>query len=148
MKPTILAIRAIGTEFAKRTFRIVAIFIGATSALLLGLTIWLTTLSSWWLLLLFVLICALCIAISVLTVFWLTIRRVTPKQSPEQRKAVSRFVDNIQKISDIAGTPKIALLFQLVRDIAMPRETGFIGGLTTTTKELRDDLSSLITLFS
>lgn len=148
MKPTILAIRAIGAEFARRTFRIVLIIASIITALSLALTFWLIQQSSWWLLLLFVLTSAICIAIGVLTVFFLTIRRVTPAQNTTQKQAVKRFVDSLQKMSEIAGTPKFMLLFQLMKDVAAPREHGFIGSTIDTSKSLRDDFRTLIHHFS
>ena len=148
MTPTILTIRAIGAEFARRTYRFVLILTSCIAVLIVASTLWLTTFSQWWWLLMFAVVSGICVAISVLTVFKLTINKVTPKQNPVQKRAVGRFVTNIQAVSDIAGTPKFILLFQLIKDIAAPREQGFIGSTINTSKELRDDLKTLITLFS
>lgn len=147
MKPTILTIRAIGAEFAKRTFYPIVI-VGAIAAIVLfGVTIWLMTLSAWWGLLLFVLISALCVGIAVFTVVFLTIRSVTPAQNPLQKKAVKAFVDKLQLLAETAGTPKFILLFRIVKDVAAPRADGYIGTLTSATTSVKKDYVALVGLF-
>lgn len=147
MKPTILAIRAVGAEFARRTYIPVVIIVVIGIVAFAGLTAWLITLSAWWWLLMFAVISAACIAISVLTVLHLTIRRVTPSQNPLQKKAIRDFVDKIQLLSETVGTPKIVLLFRIVKDVAAPRENGFIGTLTGASTTVKKDFVSLVKLF-
>lgn len=147
MQPTILAIRAIGSEFARRMFYPVVITSGIAAVVLIGGAIWLMTLSAWWGLLLFALVSALCIGIAVATVVFLTIRTVTPAQNPVQKKAVKAFVGKLQLLSETVGTPKFILLFRIVKDVAAPRADGFIGTLTGTSATIKKDYTALVKLF-
>lgn len=147
MKPTILAIRAVGAEFARRMYLPVAILAIVIIVAFASLTAWLISLSAWWWLLMFAVVSSACIAISVLTVLYLTIRRVTPDQNPIQHKAVRGFVDKIQLLSDTVGTPKVVLLFRIIKDIAAPRADGFIGSLTGASATVKKDFEALIKLF-
>jgi MFS family permease len=147
MKPTILVIRAIGAEFARRTFYPVVIIGAIVAVVLAAAIVWLTSLSAWWWLLMFAFICALCVGVGVFSVVFLTIRSVTPFQNPVQKKAVKEFVDKLQLLAETAGTPKFILLFHIVKDVAAPRVDGYIGTLTTATTSLKSDYSTLLGLF-
>ena len=143
MKPTMLAIRAIGAEFANRTYMIVAGIAIVTLISSLGLAIWLTTLSDWWWLLVITLTIVSSVVAGVLVIVKLVIRSVTPAQNSHQRTLVKAFVDKLQRLSDTAQTPKHILLFQVVRDIAAPRDNGFIATLSDETTSLRHDFTAL-----
>lgn len=147
MKPTIIAIRATGAELARRIYMPIVMTAAIATVILVGLAIWLTTMSAWWGLLLFIVISAACIGIAVFTVVRLTIKTVTPAQTPIQRKAVKAFVDKLQLLSDTVGTPKIVLLFRIVKDVAAPRENGFIGTLTGASTTVKKDFVTLVRLF-
>ena len=143
MKPTLLAIRSIGAEFANRVYRIVALIVLIMSAATTGLVIWLTTLSQWWWLLFALLVIALSVAFGLLFIVWRIIRSVTPHQTREQKKLVKAFVDKLQRLSEATQTSKFTLLFQIVRDITTPREDGFIASLSSDTVSLKRDFTAL-----
>lgn len=147
MKPSILAIRAIGAELANRIYRIVAIVILVLCVLFLGMSVWLTTFSSWWWLLVVVLIIAVSVAVGALTVLKLIIRSVTPFQSKTQKKQTKAFVDKLERLSEVAQTSKFVLLFRIVRDIAAPRENGLVASLSHDTTSLRSDFVALSKTF-
>ncbi|HEU4830628.1 MAG TPA: hypothetical protein VFS65_00470 [Candidatus Saccharimonadales bacterium] len=147
MKPSLLAIRSIGAEFANRIYGVVAIIVSAICALFLGLNLWLTTLSNWWWLLFMALIVGTSIAIGFLVVIKLVIKSVTPVQSKSQRVQTKAFVDKLQSVSDAAQTPKIVLMFRIVRDIAAPRTDGFIATLSSNTASLKRDFIALSDTF-
>ena len=147
MKPSILAIRSIGAEFANRVYLPVAVVALVTLAGLFGLTFWLTTLSDWWWLLFALLIIVGSVVIGVLGVVKLVIRSVTPAQSKAQKKRTKAFVDKLQRLSEVAGTPKLVLLFQIVRDIAAPRENGLIASISTDTTSLKREFIELSNTF-
>lgn len=147
MKPSILAIRAIGAELANRIYVIVAMIILVLSVLLLGASIWLTTFSSWWWLLVGVLIIAASVAIGVLTILKLIIRTVTPFQSKTQKKQTKAFVNKLEQLSEVAQTSKFVILFRIVRDIAAPRQDGFVASLSQDTTSLRSDFVELSKTF-
>ena len=147
MSPTITVIRCIGTEFARRLFFPVAITAGVIFTLLIIGVLLLTTLSQWWYLLLIPIMILLCVAGGVLAVVWLTIRTIRPIQTRTQHTAVKTFVDKLQRLSDTVQTPKIILLFRIVRDIAAPRKDGYIGSIADDTTSLKRDFSELQRLF-
>ena len=147
MKPSILAIRSIGAEFANRVYLPVAVIALVILAGLFGLTFWLTTLSDWWWLLFALLTIVGSVVIGVLGVVKLIIRSVTPAQSKAQKKQAKAFVDKLQRLSEVAGTPKFVLLFQIVRDIAAPRENGLIASISNDTTSLKREFTELSNTF-
>lgn len=147
MESTLLAIRSIGAEFANRIYLIVVLVAIVIGVCLFGLNVWLTTYSHWWWLLFLVLMVAASIAIAVLIVIKLVIRSVTPNQTKTQRVQTKAFVDKLQQLSDTVQTPKIVLMFRIVRDIAAPRSDGFIATLSHNTSTLTRDFVALSKTF-
>lgn len=143
MKASFLAIRSIGTEFANRLFYPVVIAGAIAAGVLVALASWLTTLSSWWWLLFVPIVMAICIGLAVFIVIKLVIRSITPSQTKQQKQAAKQFVDKIQTVAEATQTPKVVLLFRVVRDIAAPRESGFIGNLASTSSSLKGDFIDL-----
>lgn len=143
MKASLAAIRSIGVEFANRVYRTVALITLAVAIGSVGITYWLTTLSNWWWLLFMPLIILLSAAAGVLAVVKLVIRSVTPVQTRAQKKQAKAFVDKLQRVAEVTQTPKFILLFQIVRDIAAPRESGFIAALSHDTALLKRDFAAL-----
>lgn len=147
MKPSILAIRSVGAELANRIFIPVAIIVVIISAALIGLAIWLTTLSSWWWLLVALLVIVVPVAIGILIIVKLVIKSVTPLQSRYQKRQTKAFVTKLQQLAETAQTPKFILLFHVVRDIASPRDNGFIGSTSNDTVALKRDFTALVETF-
>lgn len=144
MKPSLLTIRAIGSEFANRLWLPIIIIAAIISIVLIGLVWWLSvSVSGWWILLAIPVSVLLSVAFVVLTVFKLVIRYVAPPQNKQQKQQVVEFVDKLQSVSDAVQTPKIVLLFYVVRDIAAPRENGFVATLTTNSSTLKGDFTKL-----
>lgn len=143
MKPSLLAIRSIGAEFANRLFVPIVITAAVIAVLLVGVTVWLSTLSPYWLLLFFPIIILICVGLTVFIIVKLTIRAVTPPQTKTQKQMGKNLVDKIQRLSQISGTPKFVLLFRIVRDIAAPRTDGYIAGLATEAVTLKRDFIEL-----
>lgn len=147
MKSTITAIRAIGTNFANRLFYPV-FFVSLVVAILLILLFgWLTIESTWWLLLFVPVMILACVGLGVLGVVKLAINYISPVQTANQRQAVRKYVDKLQRVSETVGTPKFVLLFQVVRDIAAPRKDGFIASLANDSKTLTSDFAHLVVMF-
>lgn len=147
MSPTITVIRCIGTEFARRLLYPIAIAASILLTVMVVGVLLLGTLSNWWLLLLIPVVMVLCIVAAVLTILWLVIRTVSPAQTKVQRRAVKTYVDKLQRLSDAVNTPKVILLFRIVRDVAAPRKDGFIGSITDDTASLKRDFQQLQKLF-
>ena len=74
------------------------------------------------------------------------IRYVQPAQTKVQQRAVKRFVDKIQGVAEIAGTPKVIILFRVVRSIAAPKKDSYLSDLVAN-KELVNDFRELQRLF-
>lgn len=147
MSPTITVIRAIGTEFAHRLLLPISIISAVVFALVILSVMALATLSQWWLLLLIPVVLLLSVAAGVTAIMWLVVRSVRPAQAKTQHRAVTAFVDKLQRLSDAVQTPKIILLFRVVRDVAAPRENGFIASMTDDTASLKRDFQELRKLF-
>ena len=144
MKPSLLTIRAVGSEFANRLWLPIVIIAVIISVILIGLVWWLSVnVSGWWILLAIPVSILLSVAFVVLTVFKLVIRYVAPPQNKQQRQRVRAFVDKLQSVSDAVQTPKSVLLFYIVRDIAAPRDNGFVTTLTSNSSALKGDFTKL-----
>ena len=147
MSSTLLPIRAIATELANRVFMPVAITCAIVSVLLVAGVMWLSTLGELWLLLLIPIVMVICIAIGVLTVIKLTLMAIRPAQTRVQKKAVSAYVTTLQHLAEVSQTPKLVLLFRVVRDASAPSKDGFIGTLAHETIALKKDFQALQQLF-
>jgi len=143
MKHSVIVIRAIGTEFAKRMYLPAAIIIGCVDIVALGLIVWLLTLSAWWLLLAVPVFVLVVVSIVLLVIAQLIIRTISPQQTPHQKKDVKLFVDKLQSLSEIVQTPKPILLFRIVRDIVAPKQGGFIQSTSNDTLSLKKDFQAL-----
>ncbi len=147
MESFILSLRAIGTHLAMRLYIPVAIGTTIVILLLFAGVVWLTTFSAWWWLLFIptVALCSLLGAIEI--VLFVLIRRVRPGQTKEQKQAVQRFVDKIQRTAEIVGTPKAVILFRVVRSAASPSKDPYLADLVSS-KELVGDFRELQRMFS
>lgn len=143
MKPSLLAIRSVGADYANRLlFPVVIIFIILASSAV-GLVLWLTGSNDWWLLLAIPTIILVSAGVGILVITGLIIRAITPKRSNEQKAASKKLADKLVYLSETAQTPKFILLFQVVRDVVAPRENGFIGTLSHDTLSLSGDFKKL-----
>jgi len=147
MNRSLLVIRAIAVEFAKRIYSPIAIIFSVAVVVLIGLLAWLTTISAWWWIFLILVIIGTVIGIVVLVVVGLILRFVKPDMTKAQNKMVGTFVDKLQRLSEITQTPKILLLFRAVKDIASPSKNGFIQSVATDTTSLKKDFQDLLNSF-
>lgn len=143
MKASFLAVRSISAEFANRLYRPIAITLTIILLCLVAASVWLTTFSSWWWVLCGVLIVLSVIEIGVFVAIALLIRIVAPLQSRAQKKQTKAFVDKLQRVADVVQTPKIVLLFRIVRDMIWARKHGFITTLSRDTASLKQDFVDL-----
>lgn len=147
MNPTIAVVRAIGTEFVRRSLWPLTLIGGSVVLVLVGLGGWLTTLNVWWWLLETVFL-MLAIAYLIITVaVWTIIKLVRPDMTKSQRTAVGNYVDKLQRVADNVQTPQPVLLFRVVRDVVRPRQDGFIETVSRDSKGLAPDFVSLIRKF-
>jgi hypothetical protein len=147
MTSALIPIRAIATELANRVFVPVALTSAGLSILLVGGVMWLSTIGQLWLLLLVPVVMAICVAIGVLTIIKLTLITIRPAQTAVQKNAVAAYVKNLQRLSEITQTPRVVLLFRVVRDASAPSKDGFVGTLTHDTIALKKYFQALQKLF-
>jgi len=147
MSPTIQALRSIGSEFAQRIYVPILITVGIVAIILIGLNIWLVTISPWWWILLAFFILGTLVATSAFIAIGLLIKAVRPLQNKTQRKQVRAFVDKLQNIADVAGTPKIVLLFRITKDLLTKKEDSYTHRISTETLSMQDDLRDIISSF-
>jgi hypothetical protein len=149
MKTHIAAIRAITSEFAQqfvRPFLWIALGIVLTLLIIVGLLAFLV--SQWWLLLLIpILIISL-----VGTIMWLIVRFALKSLSPpldaRQKSATKEFVSKLESTIETVKTPYPIIIFYVIRDIVMRRDSGFISEITQRSKTLRPDFEELRQLFT
>ena len=140
------AIRAVGAEFGMRLWWPSFYLALAVGVALVALLIWLVSINAWWWLLTLPIIIGLSVVAVLLTVFFLLIRYVRPQLSQSQKKQVQQFVDKLQLLQEISGTPKFIILFRTVRSIAAPRSDSYLSDLFNT-KDLARNFSSIAKSF-
>ena len=147
MNPTIKALRSIGSEFAQRIYVPIFITVEIIAVVLIALNIWLVTISPWWWILFAFFIFGTLIATTILIAIGLLIKTVRPLQDKTQSKQVSSFVDKIQSLADIAGTPKIVILFRITKDLVTKKEDSYTRRISSETLSMQHDLRDIISSF-
>lgn len=142
MNSFVLALRAIGTHLAMRLYIPAVVIVSVWVVVLVASGLWLTTLSNWWWLLLIPITSFVCIAFGVAIVLLLLIRFVRPMQTKAQKQAVKQFTDELQAVAETIGTPKLIILFHVVRSIAAPSKDTYLADLVAH-KQLAGDFRNL-----
>lgn len=145
--PLITAVRAIATEFARRLFVPVLVIFTIVAVFAIILVAWCVTLNAWWWLLLVPLVVISLIISTALLAVGLAIRFLTPNQSKAQRVSVRGFVDSLEGVSEVTQTPKVFILFRLVKDIVRPSERSFISSVATNVTSLKPAFTSIVESF-
>lgn len=146
MQASILALRAIGTNLAMRLYLPAVLMAGVVVALVVALGLWLTSFSAWWWLLFVPIAIFGSVVIGIAFVVFMLIRYVRPEQTKTQKQAVKEFVDKLQGVADVAGTPKFIILFRVVRSIAAPNKNTYLADLAKN-KQLAGDFRELQRMF-
>lgn len=144
MNPTIKALLAIGSAFAWRIYLPIVIITSVSALLLIGLSIWLVTISAWWWILLILILIAVFISATILFIVGILIQTVRPLQSKAQKNEVGRFVDKIQSVADVAGTPKFVILFRITRDLVSKKEDSYTRRISSETLSMQHDLRDIV----
>jgi len=143
MSPYLQAIRAIAREFLVRILKPIFIIAIIVSVCVLALSIWLTTFSGLWWILVTILIIAIILVTVVSIVAWGILNLIAPRQSKAQAQQVRAFVDKLQRIADVTATPKIVLLFRLLKDGFAPSKQGFVVSMSQDVTSLKRDFTTL-----
>jgi hypothetical protein len=143
LKPSFLAIRSIAAEFARRLYVPAAVSVAIVALLAIALAVWLVTINEWWLILLITVCGMTFFAFMALAVAFVVIKKVTPLQSKIQKKQTKAFVDKLLRVAEVTSTPKIFLLFQVMKDVVRPSREGFISSVSNDTGSLKRDFVAL-----
>lgn len=150
MNSTLLAVRAVTSEYAAQLlWPLLWIVLGVYGVVLL-LVIWIAVaFSPWWLLLALLptVLFAACMALWIGS--WILTKRLAPLTNSEQRKATKKFVKHLDQTAVHLGTPRFVLIYRMVKDaIVRPnsRKT-FIGELAQTPGDMMQDFVRLRSLF-
>jgi len=143
MNGTLLVLRAVGVEFARRIYTPILIVCAVIAVVLISVSVWLTTMSAWWWILAAAVFIGVIIGGIILTIVGVVLNFANPTQSATQKKAVKKFVDTLQSLSEITQTPKVVLLFRVVRDIVSKSENGFVKETIGHTLALRKEFDQL-----
>lgn len=146
-KATLLTVRAIGALYGKRIWLGVTLTAAALSLVLIALCIWLISLSGWWWILAILVGMAISIASVVLAVFRMVLRSITPTQDQEQKAAVKAFVEKLDFVKELTATPKVVILFRLIRSVAAPSSEKYLEDIFAS-RRLKDDFLKVVALFN
>jgi hypothetical protein len=148
MKQSFLVLRAVATELAKRIYTPVVITLSIIAVILVLLVVWLVTISTWWLLLAVPVLILVIVCAAFLVLAGTIISTVTPTMTKAQRGEVKSFVDSIQELSEITQTPKVMLLYRVIKDAVSPRKTAYIESVIAGASGLKRQYQSLASSFS
>lgn len=150
MNSTILAVRAITSEYAKQLLWPV-LFIGlAVYAGVIGLIWWITTMASdWWWLLAIVPTCFVIIGLGVWLIARTLILRLAPTMNAKQKSATKQFVKRLNNVTEQLGTPKFIIIYRLVKDALMRPASGktYIGEIAQEPGDMKRAFEELRGLF-
>jgi phosphate/sulfate permease len=147
MNPTLIAIRSIAAEFARRIYLPVVITLAIIAAIIVALLVWALTLSAWWWLVALPVFFFMVIIAVVIVVIGIIIRFFAPDMTKAQKQKVASFVDKMQGVSEVTQTPKFVLLFRIIRDARHPSKRGYIQSTIKEVTSLKGDFSSLVDSF-
>lgn len=148
MQSHIAAIRAITAQFAQQFVRpFFWIGLGIIISLAILIIVMAVTISSWW----WLAIIPVVILGGIVSVAWLLVRmilgRLSPRLDARQQLATKQFVTKLQFATETLQTPYPLIIFYVVRDILLRRDTGFINEVAEQSKTLRPDFEQLRKLF-
>lgn len=136
-------IRAISAEFVRRKLQSITILVAIVVALLLAGVIYLTTVSVWWWIVAVPIFALSMVVIIVLTVAHVLSRLFKPQVSKGQTKAVSNFVDKLERVAEHIQTPMPFIIFNIARDMVWPRTPTFIQQVVGDSTTLHKDIAQL-----
>lgn len=149
MDSTILAIRAVTAEYAKRLLWLPLIIGVAAYVVVLLLVGWIaSSAGAWWWFLAILPTGIFMVALALWILARLFAMRLAPSMNKAQRQAVRHFSKRIDKVAEHVGTPKFILIFRITKDLVARPTAGktFIGEIAQEPGEMRrafDDLRSL-----
>lgn len=150
MTPTIRAVRAIMSLYAKSVLWPLLWVLCAAYVLTMAVIGWVAYVASpWWWLLAVVPSAALVIGLVVWGVVFALAHRLAPNLTSRQRRATRKFVAHIGRIAEHMGTPRVVLVFRIIKDIIAPPANGrtFISQLASEPGQMRREFEEVRGLF-
>lgn len=150
MNPTILAIRAVTSIYARQILRVILIIGLVVYAVVMAIVIWLSAdVSPWWSLLGVIPTFLILIGGFIWVIVWTLAKRLAPVMNKGQRTATKKVVHNINEAAERLGTPRFLLLINVIKDVVFPPKDGqtYIGELAGTPGKLKTDFENLRKLF-
>ncbi|MDB5168195.1 MAG: hypothetical protein JWO55_453 [Candidatus Saccharibacteria bacterium] len=148
MLSNIAAIRAVTVEFAKQYIQPFAwIGLGIIVILLVIIGLLVFTVSAWWGLLIIPVVLFSIVASAIWLLVCFILGRISPHLNVRQKAATKQFVTKLQFATETIQTPYPIIVFYVVRDIILRKDTGFISEVTQQSKTLRPDFEELKQLF-
>ena len=146
VKASILAVRAIGSQFGLQIWNQVALIMALVAVISGGLLVWLISMSGWWWVLAVMFGIVFSVAITLMVVFRLLLNYVNPAQTSEQKQIVKAFAEKVQFVQEFVGTPKIIILFRVIRSVAAPSSEKYLENIFESRK-LKKDFEGVIEAF-
>lgn len=148
MRGHIQLVRAIGSEFVGRKMRSIALPVGIGAGIALAIALWLTTLNVWWWLLAGVVLAAVLLLVMVYLTATYIANIFRPALTTTQRNGVRSFVDKLERVTEVVGTPMFVIILLTTRDIIWHRQPRYIQTMITDSTSLHKDLQQLQKLFT
>lgn len=143
------ALRALSALFLYKILHPVLFMTVIVMAALYVLTILLAlTFSSWWLLMLAVLIPLTIIFAAVGCISWFLLRKLLPRKlSAHERKQINNFTNKLFGIAERARLPYPVLLFLVGKDVIRGKESRFLSEMIGDSKGLMKEFEEIQGLF-
>ncbi len=150
MDQTVLAVRAITSQYAKRFLWPLLAAVVVAYIVILALIGWISAVTTgWWWLLAIVPTFILLVAVTIWLIIWVILSRLTPTMNQRQKKAVATFIRRIDKVAEHIGTPRFVILYRILRDV-ITRPTSsrtFIGEIAQEPGEMRREFDDIRSMF-
>lgn len=150
MNTTVLAIRAVTATYARHILKPV-FFIGiGVYALVMALIIWISVaVDRWWLVLAIVPTFLIIVGLGAWVLVWKLSGRLSPQMNKKQRAATKKFIHHIDDVAEHIGTPRVVLVFRVLKDVAVRQKTSrtFIGEIAQKPGDMKRDFDDLRKLF-
>lgn len=150
MDSTILAVRAVTSEYARQfLWPILAAIIGVYG-IIMGLIGWAAyAWTAWWWLIAIGPTILFIVAVLAWVFVYLLAKRWSPVLNKRQKKATKKFVAHIGKVAEHLATPRFVIIMRVIKDV-LTRPTSsrtFIGEIAQEPGEMRRDFDDLRSLF-
>lgn len=148
-RSSLRTLRAISTLFLSRILKPVAfmtvIVLGSAYVLTILLSV---AFSSWWLLLLVILVPLTVIAVVGTVVLRFILRQLLPRRlSPDEKGRINAFLDKLERVAENAKLPYPVLVFLVAKDVIRKKESKFLAEMIGDTKGMMTELGEIERLF-